>query len=111
MVTWYISGNISNVMGSVKQLCQELDTILSTINSSGFSKVTPDTIEKLEKISSEASNSGMKTGKGLIDNFIGILKSFLEGKSNESSVSLRFTALDFYKTNVLNNPADTEEEL
>ena len=97
-------------MGSVKQLCQDLDKILSEINSSGF-KVPPATMEKLEKISAEAAGLGMKTGKGLIDNFIEILKTFQAGKSNEGSVTLRFTALDFYKTNVLQGQADSEEEL
>ena len=98
-------------MGNVKNLCQELDKILSEINSSGFSKVPPVTMEKLEKISSDAAGIGMKAGKGLIDNFITVLKAFLAGTANEASVSLRFTALDFYKKNVLDGQSDSEEEL
>ena len=97
-------------MSSEKQLCQELDTILSDINASGLSKLTPVTMEKLGKISAEAAELGMKSGKGLIDNFIEVLKAFQAGKSNENSVSLRLTALDFYKKHVLENNADTSVE-
>ncbi|MCL2705525.1 MAG: hypothetical protein FWE72_04865 [Spirochaetaceae bacterium] len=97
-------------MGSEKQLCQELDTIISDINASGLSKITPVTMEKLEKVSAEAAELGMKAGKGLIDNFITVLKSFQAGKSNEDSVSLRLTALDFYKKNVLDNSSDSNVE-
>ena len=97
-------------MGNAKQLCGELDKLLSEINSSGF-KVTPATIGKLEKISADAAGFEMKTGKRLVDNFIEVLKSFQEGKSKEDSVSLRLTALDFYKKNILESPSETEEEL
>ena len=97
-------------MAAVKQLCQELEKVISGITSSGF-KVPPATMEALEKISSESEKAGMKTGKGLIDNFITVLKSFQEGKSNEDSVSLRHTALDFYVKNILQSQSDTEEEL
>ena len=97
--------------GNVKQLCQELEKIISEINSSGLNKITPETLAKLEKISSEAQGLGMGTGKGLIDNCIEVLKSFQAGKSNENSVSVRLTALEFYKKNILENPSDSEEEL
>ncbi|MCL2480417.1 MAG: hypothetical protein FWF38_01755 [Spirochaetaceae bacterium] len=97
-------------MGSEKQLCQELDIIISDINTSGIKKVAPVAVEKLEKISAEASGLGMKAGKGLIDNFIEVLKLFQSGKSSEDSVSLRLTALDFYKKNVLENNSDTNVE-
>ena len=98
-------------MSNEKQLCQEIDTILSDINSSGISKIAPVTMEKLGKISADAAELGMKSGKGLIDNFIEVLKSFQAGKANENSVSLRLTALDFYKTNVLENQSGSVEEL
>ncbi|MCL2295375.1 MAG: hypothetical protein FWC36_11035 [Spirochaetes bacterium] len=97
-------------MGNVKNLCQELNTIISEINSSAF-KIAPASMEKLEKIGADAAELNMKAGKGLIDNLIGVLKSFQAGKSNEDSVSLRLTALEFYIKNILENPADTEEEL
>ena len=98
-------------MGSEKQLCQELDVILKEITSAGFSKVAAGSMEKLQKISTEAAGLGMKTGKGLIDNFIEVLTSLQAGKSNEDSVSLRLTALEFYKTKVLENESGSVEEL
>jgi archaellum biogenesis ATPase FlaH len=98
-------------MASIKNLCQELDAILAGLNSSSFDKATPAVMENLEKISLEATEVGMKSGKGLIDNFIEVLKSFQAGKSNEDSVSLRLTALDFYVKNILGSDSDAEEEL
>ena len=98
-------------MGSEKELCQELEVILSEITSSGFSKLAPGSMEKLEKISAAAAGLGMKAGKGLIDNFIEVLKALQTGKSNENSVSLRLTALEFYKTKVLENQDSSIEEL
>ena len=98
-------------MGSEKELCKELDVILKEITSAGFSKLDSGSMEKLEKISSAAAGLGMKTGKGLIDNFIEVLKSLQAGKSNEDSVSLRLTALEFYKTKVLENESGSVEAL
>ncbi|MCL2792765.1 MAG: hypothetical protein FWD87_06715 [Spirochaetaceae bacterium] len=95
-------------MGNAKQLCEELDKILSGI--SNFN-ITPETMGKLEKISADADGFGMKTGKRLVDNFVEVLKSFQAGKSGEDSVSLRLTALEFYKKNILESTSETEEEL
>ncbi len=102
---------MEGIVGNAKQLCQDLETILSNISSSGFDKIDQSIIEKLEKISAEAGVLGMKTGKSLIDNLSGIIKSFKEGKSSIDSVSLRFTALEFYKKNLLDQGAGNEEEL
>lgn len=97
-------------MDSVKHLCQELESILSNINSSGFDKIDPTIIEKLEKMCPIADELGMHTGKNLINNFTEILKSFIAGKANANSVSLRFTALEFYEKNILGNQGDGTEE-
>ena len=98
-------------MGNTKQVCDDLETVLSSITSSGFDKVDPSIIEKLEKIGSEAGTLGMKTGKSLIDNLSGVLKSFKEGKSSVESISLRFTALEFYKKNIVDNQGTENEEI
>ena len=97
-------------MSNTKQMLEDLETVLSNMISSGFDKVDQPTIEKLEKISSEAEALGMKTGKRLIDNLSGILKSFKEGKSSVESISLRFTALEFYKKNIVDNQGSGSEE-
>ena len=89
-------------MDTIEKLCQELDSIQSSINSSGINNIDFGIIDKVEKISSAAEKLGMQTGKKLIDNLVTSLKSFQAGKSDENSVSVRITALEFYNKNVLN---------
>ena len=98
-------------MSNTKQVLDDLETVISNITSLGFDKVDPTTIEKLEKISSDAGALGMKTGKRLIDNLSSVLKSFKEGKSSVESISLRFTALEFYKKNIVDNQGTENEEI
>jgi hypothetical protein len=93
-------------MDTIEGLCGELEAVLSSVTTAGFGKVAPEINEKLEKLSSGADQLGMKTGKKLIDNFIEVLKSFQAGKADENSVSVRFTALDFYKNNIKSNGSE-----
>jgi hypothetical protein len=97
-------------MDTIEQLCQELKKFLSDITVSGFDNMPADTIERLEKIGSAAANLGLKIGKGLIDNLLTVLKSFQEGTADERSVSVRFTALDFYEKNLLGNGGENDIE-
>ena len=89
-------------MDTIEKLCQELDSILSTINTSGIKNINSGIIDQIEKTSSAAEKLGMQAGKKLIDNLVTSLKSFKEGKSDENSVSVRITALEFYEKKVLN---------
>jgi hypothetical protein len=88
-------------MDTIEQWCQELRQLLSDVTASGFNSMAGDTIEKLEKIGSAATKLGLKIGKGLIDNFLTVLKAYQAGTADERSVSVRFTALDFYEKNLL----------
>jgi hypothetical protein len=97
-------------MDTIEQFCQELKKFLSEVSSSGFDNMPADTIERLEKIGSAASNLGLKIGKGLIDNLLTVLKSFQAGTVDERSVSVRFTALDFYEKNLLGNGGENDVE-
>jgi hypothetical protein len=96
-------------MDAIEGLCGELEAVLSDVAASGFGKVNPEIDEKLGKLSAAADGLGMKTGKKLINNFIEVLKSFQAGKADENSVSVRFTALDFYKNNIKNNQGEVED--
>jgi hypothetical protein len=97
-------------MDTIEQLCQELRKLLSDITASGFGNMPADAIGRLEKISSAATALGLKIGKGLIDNLLTVLKSFQAGTADERSVSVRFTALDFYEKNLLGNGGESEIE-
>jgi hypothetical protein len=96
-------------MDTVGNLCGELDKLLSDVTASGYGNLDAGVGEKLAQLSSAADGLGMKNGKKLIDNFADVLKSFKDGKADEKSVSLRFTALDFYKNNIKANQGELEE--
>jgi hypothetical protein len=97
-------------MDTIEQFCQGLRKFLSDVASSGFDNMPADTIERLEKIGSAAVKLGLKIGKGLIDNLLTVLKSFQAGTADERSVSVRFTALDFYEKNLLGNGGESDIE-
>ena len=88
-------------MDTIEKLCQELESILSGINTSGIKDIDPGVIDQINKLSGASEELSMKTGKKLIDNLVASLQSFKEGKSDENSVTLRITALDFYSKKVL----------
>ena len=95
-------------MDTVENLQKELENCINSINSTGFNGLDAQNIDKLEKISAAATGLGMNQGKKLIDNLVTVLKSFKEGKSNEGSVSLRMTAMEFYLSNTKSS-GSTEE--
>ena len=86
-------------MDTVENLQKELLNCINSINTAGLGSLDSQNIEKLDKLSAAAAGLGMNQGKKLIDNLLTVLKSFKEGKSNENSVSLRMTAIDFYLNN------------
>ena len=86
-------------MDTVEGFRKELENCITSINSAGLASLDAKNIENLEKISAAAAGFGMNQGKKLVDNLLTVLKSFKEGKSNENSVSLRMTAIDFYLKN------------
>jgi hypothetical protein len=94
-------------MDTVENLRKELEGCLNSINSAGLGSLDPQNIEKLDKIGAAADGLGMNQGKKLIENLATVLKSFKEGKAQESSVSVRLTALDFYTQNLTG--AETED--
>jgi hypothetical protein len=97
-------------MDTIEQLCQELRQLLSDVTASGFNSMAGNTIERLEKMSSAAAKLELKIGKGLIDNFLTVLKAYQAGTADERSVSVRFTALDFYEKNLLGSEGESEIE-
>ena len=96
-------------MDTVEKIHSELESCLKGINSGGLSNLDAKIIEKLEKIVPAAAGLGMEQGKKLTENLSEVLKTFKEGKSNESSVAVRITALDFYLQNI--KGTDSTEEL
>ena len=98
-------------MDTIGTLCQEMESILSGINAAGLKNMDPGVIDKIEKIGQTAEKFLMKTGKKLCDNLVASLKSFQEGKSDENSVTLRMTAIDFYIKKVLSEKEDDIKDL
>jgi hypothetical protein len=87
-------------MDSVEELRGELTSCLTQINTAGLSGLDSQIIEKLDEFAAAAGGLGMASGKKLIENLSEVLKSFKDGKSQENSVQVRLTALDFYLQNI-----------
>jgi hypothetical protein len=85
-------------MDNAENVCNELDKLLSNMTASGYGNA--EYIEQLQKLSAAAESLGMKDGKKLIDNLTETLKSFQAGTADEKSVSVRYTALEFYKNKI-----------
>jgi molecular chaperone GrpE (heat shock protein) len=96
-------------MDTIENVCKELEKIVADINSKGVATVVDAVSPNLEKLSAAAETLGMKSGKKLVDNLSTVLKSFKDGKSEEGSVSVRVTALDFYIKNVLSSQGAVED--
>ncbi|MDR1390601.1 MAG: hypothetical protein LBJ31_11590 [Treponema sp.] len=65
-----------------------------------FDAVDDGTIGELGSFAAPAAAQGMKNGSQLVENLVKVLKSRKAGEANDESVSLRFTALDFYLKNL-----------
>jgi hypothetical protein len=96
-------------MDTIENVCKELEKIVTEITTKGAANIDASVSSNIEKISSAAETLGMKSGKKLVDNLSSVLKSFKEGKSEEGSVGVRITALDFYIKNVLSNQGAVED--
>ena len=81
---------------TIDELRLELEKIVASLNSSGFSAVPVEVCEKLEKLGASANELGMSVGGHLIDNLVKVIKAIQEGKSKEGSGPIRLLALDFY---------------
>ena len=94
---------------AVEKLRAELEQILSSLTTSGFTNIDAAILEKINKCAVTAGELDMKEGKRLIENLSVTMKAIQEGKSTANSGNLRLTALDFY---LKNQSADgTVEEL
>ena len=85
---------------TVEELRAELETLISSLTSSGFENLDSGVMEKMEKYLATAGDLGMNEGKRLIENLLGAIKSINEGKSKAESANVRLTALDFYLKNL-----------
>ena len=94
---------------TVEELRLELENIITSLNTSGFTAVEAAISEKLSKLSASAAELGMKQGKQLIDNLTGVIKAVQEGKSQADSGMIRLTALDFYVKKL--SGSDSTEDL
>jgi hypothetical protein len=81
---------------TVEELRPELETIVSTLSSSGFGTIDPAIVEKLDIYSAAAGELGMKEGKHLLENLSAVMKAIKDGKSSAESGVIRLTALEFY---------------
>jgi hypothetical protein len=97
-------------MASIEDFGKSLGKLLSDITNSGFGNISPAQCEQLGTLAADADSLGLGTGKKLINNLAEIIKSFQAGKSEEKSVSIRFTALDFYQKNIADGQGEAEIE-
>ena len=81
---------------TIEELKTELEKIISELTTTGFDKINPGIVEKLDKLTAGAGELGMKEGKHLIENLSSVIKAIREGKSKVESGNLRLTALEFY---------------
>jgi hypothetical protein len=90
----------------IEQFYQDLGQVLTDITTSGFANIEAGTVDKLGALSSTAANLKLNAGKQLINNLSESIKSLQAGNSDETSVSLRVTALDFYQQNTAKGPEE-----
>ena len=88
---------------TMEELRAELETLISSLSSSGFNNIDPSVKEKLDKLVVAADENGMKEGKRLIENLSGAITAIQEEKSKSESGNIRLTALDFYVNNLMNS--------
>jgi len=81
---------------TLEELKTGLEKIISELTLSGFDKIDPEIIEKLDKLLVASGELNMKEGKRLIENLSSVMKAIQKGKSKAGSGNLRLTALDFY---------------
>ena len=96
-------------MDAIETIRGELEQLLSDISASGYAGGDAGITGRLDTVGAAAEKLGMKNGKKLIDNLTEVLKSFKEGKTEEKSVALRFTALEFYNSNIKAEAGEVEE--
>ena len=93
---------------TVEEFRLELETIISSLSSSGFENVDSGIVEKIDVFAATACELGMKEGKRLMENLSVTIKAIKEGKSKAESGIVRLTALEFYIKN-LSDSENTEE--
>jgi hypothetical protein len=86
-------------LNTIEQFYQDLGKVLADITASPYASIEAGTMDKLGALSSVAATLKLNFGKQLIDNLSDSIKSLQAGNSDEKSVSLRVTALDFYQQN------------
>ena len=93
---------------TVTELHEELNKIITGLNTSGFCTVKDGICEKLKALHTAAGEIGLKKGKHLIENLLEAIIAIREGKSGEESGKVRLTALEFYMKTMLSDN-ETEE--
>ena len=88
---------------TVEELRTELETIISSLTSSGFDNVASETMEKLDNLAVTAGKDGMREGRRLMENLSGAIRAIKEGTSQAESGKVRLTALGFYTKNLPNS--------
>jgi len=88
---------------TIEELRTDLDTIISSLTSSGFTNTDSKILEKIDSLIPLAGESSMKEAKRLLENLSGAIKAIQEGKSQAESGTVRLTALDFYRKNLPNS--------
>ena len=88
---------------TMEELRSELETLISSLKTSGFSNLGSAMLEKMDKLTAATGEMGMKEGKRLIENLSGAIKAIQEEKSKAESGNIRLTALEFYVNNLLNS--------
>jgi hypothetical protein len=81
---------------TVEELRIELEGVVLNLNSSDFSIIDAETVNKLDELAASAGELGMKEGMRLMENLSGTMKAIKDGISQSNSGVVRLTALDFY---------------
>jgi hypothetical protein len=98
-------------MATIEEFSNELGKLLADITAGGIGSISAANCDQLGTLGASADGLGMKNGKKLIDNLVETVKSFQAGKSEEKSVSVRLTALDFYQKNIASGQSEEIEDI
>ena len=85
---------------AIAEICDKLNTLLKGFPASGFDSVADSVVGELDALAGEVEQLGMKSGKQLLSNLAGALKTRKSGGNTDESVQVRLTALEFYIKNL-----------
>lgn len=95
------------MLSSIEELREKLESLISLLPSPDYNAIDDTFFTELDSCAKMAASLGMKEGQKLINNLSGILQDRKQGKSQDASVMIRLTAIDFYLKKL--QTGDTED--